>query len=174
MSELDDELTDIFRDEAAERLDQMETALLAVESGDAGAEFVDSLFRNAHTIKGAAGMLGLDDIRALAHAVEEVLAGVRDAGVFRPELAAPLLRATATLRAQVTGVGSGEPMDDLIDDLAASAEMISDGEAVLAEARMPGATRAAGSGAAEGRGPGAAEARGSGAAEAPTISNSAK
>jgi two-component system chemotaxis sensor kinase CheA len=167
VSELDDELTDIFRDEAAERLDQMETALLAVESGDAGAEFVDSLFRNAHTIKGAAGMLGLDDIRALAHAVEEVLAGVRDAGVFRPELAAPLLRATATLRAQVTGVGSGEPMDDLIDDLAASAEMISDGEAVLAEARMPGATPEAGSGADEARGSGADEARGSGPIAAP-------
>ena len=83
MSDLDAELTDIFRDEAAERLDQMETSLLAVESGNAGADSVDSLFRNAHTIKGAAGMLGLDDIRALAHAVEDVLAGVRGAGVFR-------------------------------------------------------------------------------------------
>jgi two-component system chemotaxis sensor kinase CheA len=183
VSELDDELTDIFRDEAAERLDQMETALLAVESGDTGAEFVDSLFRNAHTIKGAAGMLGLGDIRALAHAVEEVLAGVRDAGVFRPGLASPLLRATAALRAQVTGVGSGEPMDDLIGDLAVSAEMISDGEAVLAEAGKPGAaremgsetaeagrsgaTREAGSGAAEAGMPGAIQAAGSGPAVAP-------
>ena len=166
MSELDDELTDIFRDEAAERLDQMETALLAVESGDTGAEFVDSLFRNAHTIKGAAGMLGLGDIRALAHAVEEVLAGVRDAEVFRPGLASPLLRATATLRAQVTGVGPREPMDDLIRDLAASAEMISDGEAVLAEAGRPGATRETGSGAAEAGMPGAIQAAGSGVAEA--------
>ena len=84
MSDLDAELTDIFRDEAAERLDQMETSLLAVESGNADADAVDSLFRNAHTIKGAAGMLGLDDIRALAHAVEDVLAGVRGTGVFPP------------------------------------------------------------------------------------------
>ena len=55
----------------------MDTALLAVESGAAGAETIDSLFRNAHTIKGAAGMLGFDDVRALAHAAEDVLASVR-------------------------------------------------------------------------------------------------
>jgi two-component system chemotaxis sensor kinase CheA len=132
VSDLDAELTDIFRDEAAERLDQMETALLAVESGDAGAESVDSLFRNAHTIKGAAGMLGLDDIRALAHAVEDVLAGVRGTGVFPPELAAPLLRATTVLRAQVAG--AQEPVDDLLRDLAASTAMLDPGGAGLADA----------------------------------------
>jgi two-component system chemotaxis sensor kinase CheA len=127
VSELDDELTGIFRDEAAERLDQMETALLAVERGDAGAESVDSLFRNAHTIKGAAGMLGLDDIRALARAVEEVLAGVRAAAEFRPEFAAPLLRATAALRAHVSG--AKEPVDELLDELAASAAALAGGDA---------------------------------------------
>jgi len=116
VSELDDDLTGIFRDESAERLDQMETSLLAVESGDASAEHVDSLFRNAHTIKGAAGLLGLYDVRALAHAVEDVLAGVRDGGVFRPELAAPLLRATAALRELIAGEAA--PVADLIDDLA--------------------------------------------------------
>ena len=122
MSELDDELTSIFRDEAAGRLDQMEAALLAVESGDAGAESVDSLFRNAHTIKGAAGMLGLDDIRALARAVEEVLAGVRAAGEFKPGLAAPLLRATAVLRAQISGEAEqAASADEVLGDLAASA-----------------------------------------------------
>ena len=139
MSDLDAELTDIFRDEAAERLDQMDTALLAVESGDAGAESVDSLFRNAHTIKGAAGMLGLDDIRALAHAVEDVLAGVRGTGVFPPELAAPLLSATTALRAQVAG--AQEPVDDLLRDLAASTAMLAPGEAGPAAAGA-GAARA--------------------------------
>ncbi len=125
MSGLDDELTIIFRDEAAGRLDQMETALLAVESGDAGMESVDSLFRNAHTIKGAAGMLGLDDICALARAVEEVLAAVRAAAEFQPALAAPLLRATAVLRAQVSG--AAEPVDEVIDDLGAAAAALAGG-----------------------------------------------
>jgi len=132
---IDTELTDIFRDEAAERLDQMETALLAVESGDAGAESVDSLFRNAHTIKGAAGMLGLDDVRALAHAVEDVLEGVRRTKAFPPEVAAPLLRATTMLRAQVAG--EHQPIDELLHDLAASLSKLSDGAARAAGAGVP-------------------------------------
>jgi two-component system, chemotaxis family, sensor kinase CheA len=118
VSEAAADLTGLFRDEAMQRLDQMDTELLAIESGDADSESVGSLFRHAHTIKGAAGMLGFDDIRALAHAAEDVLARLRETGVFPPDLAAPLLRATAALRAMVSG--SPEPIGDLLSELAAS------------------------------------------------------
>ena len=150
MSDLDAELADIFRDEAAERLGQMETALLAVESGSAGAESVDSLFRNVHTIKGAAGMLGYDDIRALAHAVEDVLARVRETAVFPPGLAALLLRATTALGGQVTG--TGEPADEIVADLAASLAASPGGAA--GNGRTVGNGRTAGQGGAAGQ-PGA-------------------
>ena len=119
MSDPDADLTGLFRDESAQRLDQMDTALLAVESGAAGPETIDSLFRNAHTIKGAAGMLGFDDVRTLAHAAEDVLAGVRATGVFPREFAAPLLRATASLRAHVNADVTAEPVAGLLDELAA-------------------------------------------------------
>ncbi|HEY2287374.1 MAG TPA: response regulator [Streptosporangiaceae bacterium] len=119
MSELDAELADIFRQEAVQRLDQMDAALLAAESGDAASADVDALFRDVHTIKGAAAMLGFDDIRALAHAAEDILAAVRAAGTaFPPPLAAPLLRATAVLRACVAG--TPEPVGEAIADLAAA------------------------------------------------------
>jgi two-component system chemotaxis sensor kinase CheA len=111
------ELAEIFRDETAGRLDQMDAALLAVESGAPAAGAADALFRHVHTIKGAAGLVGCDGIRTLAHAVEDVLAGVRAAGVFPPELAAPLLRATAALRDGLAG--DTEPSGDLLADLAA-------------------------------------------------------
>jgi two-component system, chemotaxis family, sensor kinase CheA len=117
MSEPDAGLTELFRDETTQRLDQIDTALLAIESGSAGAEAVDSLFRNVHTIKGAAAMLGFDDVRALAHAAEDVLASVRASAVPASEVAAPLLRATAALRAQLTG--DGRPIDALVGELAA-------------------------------------------------------
>jgi two-component system chemotaxis sensor kinase CheA len=118
MTGSDAELTALFRDEATERLDEMDAALLAVESGEAGAETVDELFRNAHTVKGSAAMLGFTDISSLAHAVEDVLAAVREAGVFPAGQVAPLLRATAALRANVGG--AGEPVAGLIDELAAA------------------------------------------------------
>jgi two-component system chemotaxis sensor kinase CheA len=127
-AEFNAELTEIFREEATTRLDQMDKALLAMESGNADAETIDSLFRNAHTIKGSAGMLGFEDVRSLGHAVEDILASVREEGVFPPELAEPLMRATAGLRAQITG--TAEPIAGLLDDLAAS----------VAAYRAPGAS----------------------------------
>jgi two-component system, chemotaxis family, sensor kinase CheA len=144
------ELADMFRDEAMQRLDQMDTELLEVESGEADAESVGSLFRHAHTIKGVASMLGFDDIRALAHAAEDILAQVRETGVFPPDLAAPLLRATAALRAMVTG--SAEPIGDLLSDLAACRAALADGHANAAAAAGPWGSAAEGSGP-EGSGP---------------------
>src|SRR5712691_11119200 len=113
----DDDLTRAFLDEATDRLDQMDAALLKVETGNAGAETISEFFRHAHTIKGAASMLGLDEVRVLAHAVEDVLATVRDAGTFPEELADPLLRATGALRTLVNG-GHDSP-DTLMRELAA-------------------------------------------------------
>jgi two-component system, chemotaxis family, sensor kinase CheA len=127
MSEAAADLTALFRDEAMQRLDQMDTELLAIESGDGDAEAVGSLFRNAHTIKGAAAMLGFDDVRALAHAAEDVLEQVRESGAFPPDLAPPLLRATAALRAMVSG--SEEPIGDLLSDLAAARAALAGGQA---------------------------------------------
>src|ERR1039457_4554061 len=127
-AEFNAELTEIFREEATTRLDQMDKALLAMEAGHADAETIDALFRNAHTIKGSAGMLGFEDVRSLGHAVEDILASVREEGVFPPELAEPLMRETAGLRAQITG--TAEPIAGLLDDLAAS----------VAAYRAPGAS----------------------------------
>ena len=103
MTGFDTEFIELFRDETARRLDDMDNLLLEIESGDADADVVNSLFRHAHTIKGAAGMLGFDDVRALAHGAEDVLARVRDADRFSPEIATPLLRATAAMRVSIAG-----------------------------------------------------------------------
>ena len=131
----DAELAELFHDEALQRLEQMDTELLAIESGGGSAESVGSLFRHAHTIKGAASMLGFDDIRSLAHAAEDVLAQVRETGVFPPELAAPLLRATAALRGMVTG--SAEPVGDILSELAACRAALADDQADAAAETGP-------------------------------------
>src|SRR5215471_19241933 len=115
MSGVDADLLEIFQDEANGRLDDMEAALLAVEAGDAGADTIDQLFRDAHTIKGTAGMIGLEDVRTLAHAVEDVLAKIRDTGSFPTGQAGALLRSTTALRTLVNG--GSEPIGDLVSEL---------------------------------------------------------
>lgn len=119
---------EIFRDEAGERLDHIVDTLLALEGGRAAPDAVDSLFRDAHTIKGAAGMLGLDDVRELAHAVEDLLDGVRESGEFPTKLIEPLLRAADSLRRHVDGVD--EATADLLDELAT-------GQAEFSKAAVP-------------------------------------
>jgi two-component system chemotaxis sensor kinase CheA len=120
MSEVEAEFLELFRDEANERLDNMVDTLLALESGRAAPEALDSLFRDAHTIKGGAGMLGLEDVQTLAHAMEDVLESARSAGEFPPHLTDPLLRAADALRLHVAGEGEGEGTPDLLAELGAS------------------------------------------------------
>jgi two-component system, chemotaxis family, sensor kinase CheA len=117
MSEPDAELLEAFHEEVAHRLDEMEAALLAIESGSRDKGRIDLLFRNVHTIKGTAGMFGLHDVTAVAHAVEDILAVLRQRGTFPPELVDPLLHATSVVRARVNG--DDVPTDALIGELAA-------------------------------------------------------
>ncbi len=118
MSEPDAELREVFHEDVTQRLNEMEAALLAIESGDPGHGMIDSLFRHVHTIKGTAGIFGLDDVTAVTHAVESILAVIRDAGTFPAGLVDPLLHATAAIRARVNGEDT--PVDVLLGELAAS------------------------------------------------------
>ena len=67
----------LFEQEAAERIALLGDLLLRLDGGDADADVVGSLFREAHTLKGAAVVVGLDEIAEVAHGLEEVLAAVR-------------------------------------------------------------------------------------------------
>jgi two-component system chemotaxis sensor kinase CheA len=103
VSEIDPAILEVFREEASERLDRMVEDLIALEEGRSGKEAVDSLFREAHSIKGSAGMVGLEEAAAIAHAIEDVLGTARAADEVPTQLADPLLRATDALRLAVAG-----------------------------------------------------------------------
>jgi two-component system chemotaxis sensor kinase CheA len=76
MMELDESLA-VFIAESRELLDDMESALLAVEQAQEKGEMINAIFRAAHTIKGSAGLFGLDHVVAFTHVVESVLDRVR-------------------------------------------------------------------------------------------------
>lgn len=74
---MDDALQTFFV-ESRELLEDMETALLGVLAEDDPSDSVNAIFRAAHTIKGSAGLFGLDFIVDFAHVAESVLDKVRD------------------------------------------------------------------------------------------------
>lgn len=77
-----------FIAEAQELLVQMEDGLLALEQ-TADPESINALFRAAHTIKGSAGLFGLDGIVRFTHHLESVLDAMRAGkiGVSEPLVA---------------------------------------------------------------------------------------
>jgi two-component system chemotaxis sensor kinase CheA len=94
----DAEILAVFQEESATRLDRMVETLLALEAKRPSPGAIDSLFRDAHSIKGSAGMLGLREAGTIAHAIEDALQDARERESFATDLADPLLRATDALR----------------------------------------------------------------------------
>jgi CheY-like chemotaxis protein/HPt (histidine-containing phosphotransfer) domain-containing protein len=100
----DFEFLPVFRTEAEERLDTIEATLRRLDPNQEDAVAVESLVREAHTIKGAAGMVGLMHAHHLAHALEDVLrTALHDGGALGRELIEILLRAARALREAIYG-----------------------------------------------------------------------
>ena len=70
-----------FVNESLDLLQEMEASLNLLEDQPDDVELINSVFRAAHTIKGSAGLFGLDAIVSFTHQVENVLDQVRSGKV---------------------------------------------------------------------------------------------
>jgi two-component system, chemotaxis family, sensor kinase CheA len=79
MDQMDDEIMTMFVEDTREHLGDIESALMDMERGgaDIDEELVNKVFRAAHSIKGGAGFLNLNNIRDLAHKLESLLHMIR-------------------------------------------------------------------------------------------------
>ncbi|WP_437676511.1 chemotaxis protein CheA [Sorangium sp. So ce131] len=68
-----DELLQTFMAEAHEILDEIERALLQLETGRNVHDVLQRVFRATHTLKGSAGSMGLGGLSDLGHAAEDVI-----------------------------------------------------------------------------------------------------
>ncbi|WP_404416160.1 chemotaxis protein CheA [Marinospirillum sp.] len=82
----------VFQDEAAEHLANLEEALLLLEENPRAADQIASAFRAMHTIKGSAGMVGYDHLSYFTHHLETFFDEVRaDRVVLNEDLIALVL-----------------------------------------------------------------------------------
>ena len=70
-------IKETFFQECEEQLAELETGLLAIDSGEHGPDTVNAVFRAVHSIKGGAGAFGLDGLVHFAHAFETALDAMR-------------------------------------------------------------------------------------------------
>ncbi len=100
--------------ESEERLVTMESAILDLERNPESEAPIEALQRDAHTLKGNAGIFGFDSIAQLAHAFEDALAAVK-AGIRNRQPAEKgaigvLLKAVDAIR---SGLPAAEPGDQM-------------------------------------------------------------
>lgn len=119
-----DEALQTFFAECAELLQQMEEALLRVEREDDKTESINAIFRAAHTIKGSAGLFGLDHVVAFTHVLESVLDRVRHGELeLNEELVAHFLEGNDHIGLLLEQIAAGGATPDA-DTIAAGAVVL--------------------------------------------------
>ena len=118
-----DEFLALFAQEAEQRLADLGAQLLALEVAGNDAELVASIFREAHTLKGAAAVVGLDPFSRVAHSLEDLLEQLRSGTrMATPVLIDGVLAAVdglvAMLPAAVVGDDCSARADELVRALA--------------------------------------------------------
>jgi two-component system chemotaxis sensor kinase CheA len=126
-----------FISEAAEQIEAIETLLLELEEQPDNRELLDSLFRCAHTVKGSAGIFGLNRVVEFTHHVETLLDKMREGElVLNPDISTLLLQCNDQIKFLVD-TAADESADtpeqkDLRADLVVQLRALTEGGAVAA------------------------------------------
>jgi chemotaxis protein histidine kinase CheA len=132
----DPELVATFRQEVEDRLASLCEGLLALESHASPRQAVGGLFRDAHTVKGSARMLGLDAVVGVAHHAEDLLGALRDGRMaVRSDLVDLLLVAADGIGRSMPGADNPVAPEDL-DPVVAALESAIAGEDPVAVPRL--------------------------------------
>jgi two-component system sensor histidine kinase and response regulator WspE len=141
-------MMDLFRMEAEERLAVLSQGLVALEGAGATAEVIEPLMRAAHSLKGAARIVGLNAAVRVAHAMEDCLVAAQKGQIRLEPADIDALLVGVDLLVQVSKISEreleswqsthGREVERLVADLAA----IQAGQAVAAMP-APSATAAA-------------------------------
>ncbi len=107
-----------FYVEAAEHLQTMEAALLQLENAPRDTELLNTIFRGAHSIKGASTTFGIDEVGRFTHVLENLLERLRDGIVdTTSELIELLLTSVDIIDALVANAKDGSPMPDNMEQV---------------------------------------------------------
>ncbi len=99
----------VFFEESAEHLAEMESLLLGLDVGAPEDEDLNAIFRAAHSIKGSSGTFGFTDLTAVTHVLETLLDRLRKHEIgLRPEMVDAFLEAGDLLKLLLAAHQGGE------------------------------------------------------------------
>src|SRR5690606_28861533 len=110
--EIDDELREIFAEEAESLLGTMDEHLDQLAMDPQNKNALWEIRRSAHTLKGSAGIVGLTAASEMAHRIEDLLDRLAETDAAPPPQIIPtLLTATECLRAMAGGDASARVVE---------------------------------------------------------------
>jgi two-component system chemotaxis sensor kinase CheA len=123
----DNEMRELFRIESGEHLQSLDEGLLLLEKDPKNRTVLEEALREAHSLKGAARMLGLAGIETLSHRFEDILGRANRNEIFlSPELIDGMYRSLDAIRKlaeeAITGVSSGVIVSDVLSWLQSNME----------------------------------------------------
>jgi chemotaxis protein histidine kinase CheA/ActR/RegA family two-component response regulator len=108
---VDDDMVELFFDEATERCEALSGKLVEIERNPGDGELLRDVFRDLHTVKGSSAMVGLVPVNHLAHAAEDLVGQIRDAGrAVDAQVVDALLAALDGLRAMLGAARARAPV----------------------------------------------------------------
>jgi two-component system chemotaxis sensor kinase CheA len=120
-----DEIFGVFAIEAREQLEALEDGLMQLEQGDRDPETINAVFRAAHTIKGASGVVEISQIEKFTHVLENVLDRLRNGEIeVSGDMISALLKGCDHIGALLAKIEEGQTEPD--PDLQAAGETIAE------------------------------------------------
>lgn len=105
----------VFFDESAEHLAEMERIFLAIDPVNPDDEELNAVFRAAHSIKGGAGTFGFPDMTVVTHTLETLLDKVRHHELaLTSEMVDVFLQAGDAITMQLAGHRDGSAVDQQV------------------------------------------------------------
>ncbi|HUW49786.1 MAG TPA: chemotaxis protein CheW [Sulfuricella sp.] len=127
----------VFFDETAEHLTEMERLLLSLDIDAPSPDDLNAIFRAAHSIKGGSGTFGFTDMTGVTHILETLLDRLRKNELaLRSEMVDAFLEAGDVLRAQLNGhQNNGEVDPQAAADVCAKLNSLASDNPTTAEAQ---------------------------------------
>jgi chemotaxis protein histidine kinase CheA len=129
-------MLEIFRSEVETHVESLTSGLLALERNPEDTSHIDEMMRGAHSIKGAARIVGIDPAVRIAHVIEDGFIAAQNGKLtLRPTHVDVLLRGVDMLSRIANA--SKDPNIDWADFQGETIPLVAEITAVLADAPLP-------------------------------------
>ena len=105
-------MLELFAAEMDTHIPVLNEGLLALEKGQAGAREIEGMMRAAHSIKGAARIVGLESAVRVAHVMEDCFTAAKENRITLSSDSVDVLLAGVDAMQRICAPQSGEPLTD--------------------------------------------------------------